>query len=86
MALKTITHRMLETQAQRCRIGFKPVDYHRQDWTTTEQPNDVYVLATDGLRVTMKYHRTGWEIQSAEISSDYDISDRIVVTGELRRT
>jgi hypothetical protein len=82
--VKHLTLRMLETQAQRCRIGYKAVNYYQQDWLTAEHPDDVYVIVTNGLRAEMKYHRTGFELKELDIDDTYTFPDKSHVTGGIR--
>lgn len=81
---KVLTTRMLETQVQRHRIGYKPVDYHLQAWSTVQHTDGVYILTTVGLRVKVKQHRTGLEVQEIHMDSSFDIDGKLTVTGEVR--
>jgi hypothetical protein len=83
---KCLSLRMLEVQAQRCRIGFKPVDYYQQAWITTEHPGDAYEVKTDGLRAFITYHPSGWRIQELDIDNTYTFPDTHHVVRGVRRT
>jgi hypothetical protein len=84
--VKHLSLRMLETQAQRSRIGFKPVDYYQQAWTTKEHPGDEYEVKTDGLRAYITYHPSGWRIQELDIDNTYEFADKNHVVRGIRRT
>ena len=81
---KCLSLRMLEVQAQRCRIGFKPVDYYQQAWITKEHPGDAYEVKTDGLRAYITYHPSGWRIQELDIDNTYTFPDKSHVTRGVR--
>ena len=82
--VKHLSLRMLETQAERHRIGYKAVNYYRQDWLVVEPPGDVYVIVTDGLRAQMKFRRTGYELEELDIDDTYTFPDKSHVTGGIR--